>query len=304
MGAEDNDQDRNAESTARGSLVSLFRPGHPRISLPIALDQRTGREITIPPSVFAGPNPSKVWESIGEMQADPARLIRNGLFLKPEHHQITRYFDMLRTRIAQAMAKEGMSRLAITSPRAGCGKSYVAANLALSLGRLPSCRTLLMDLDLRRPRQAGLFAQSTAPQLLEFLLGEQPLEGQFRRIGSNLALALNSERVARPAETLQDPLCAAALQSASDLLQPDIQLFDTPPALDYDDMIALTGLVDAVLLVVDGTSTTAADITACERMFEGRIPLLAVVLNRAQDRGLLAGQGLLGRWFGHGIGRG
>ncbi|SEB49822.1 Chromosome partitioning ATPase, Mrp family, contains Fe-S cluster [Rhodobacter sp. 24-YEA-8] len=303
MGAEDNNQDRKAGAAARGTAVSLFKPGHPRINLPIALDQRTGREISISPAVFASPNPSKVWESIGEIHVDAARLVRNGLFMKPEHHQITRYFDMLRTRIAQAMTKEGMSRLAITSPRAGCGKSYVAANLALSLGRLPSCRTVLMDLDLRHPRLASLFAQTPSPQLLEFLRGEQPLEGQFRRIGPNLALALNSEPVARPAETLQDPQTTAALQSASDLLQPDIQLFDTPPALEYDDMIALSGQVDAVLLVVDGTRTTAADITACERMFEGRVPLLAVVLNRAQDRGLLAGQGLADRLFGGTISR-
>jgi uncharacterized protein involved in exopolysaccharide biosynthesis len=35
----------------------------------------------------------------------------------------------------------------------------------------------------------------------------------------------------------------------------------------------------------DGTQTTAADLRACERMFQGRVPLLGVVLNRAQDRG-------------------
>src|SRR5690606_896928 len=193
MGADDDNHSRKAEAVARGSAVSLFRPGQPRLNLPIALDQRTGRQLSISPAIFAGPNPSRVWESIGETRVDAALLARTGLFLKPEHHQTTRYFDMLRTRIAQAMAKEGMTRLAITSPRSGCGKSYVAANLALSLGRLPSCRTVLMDLDLRLPRLAGLFGQMPAPQLIEFLTGEQPLEGQFRRIGSNLALALNSE---------------------------------------------------------------------------------------------------------------
>ncbi|NPD13871.1 CpsD/CapB family tyrosine-protein kinase [Xinfangfangia sp. D13-10-4-6] len=291
MAADEDDQDhsrdRSPGQAARAAQISLFRPGQPRIQLPVALDQRTGREISISPAVFAAPNPSRIWESISELQVDPAALVRNGLFLKPEHHTITRYFDMLRTRIAQAMAKEGMSRLAITSPTSGCGKSFVAANLALSLGRLPSCRTVLLDLELRRPRLASLFAQASAPALIDFLNAEQPLEAQFRRIGPSLALGLNGEKISRPAETLQDPTVLASLQVVSDLLQPDIQLFDTPPALEYDDMIALTGQVDAVLLVVDGTRTTAAEITACERMFENRIPLLAVVLNRAQDRGLL-----------------
>ena len=170
MAADEDNQDRKAETPSRGTLVSLFRPGHPRIQLPVALDQRTGRELTISPAVFAAPNPSRIWESIGEMQIDPARLARNGLFLKPEHHGITRYFDMMRTRIAQAMAKEGMSRLAITSPTSGCGKDFVLANLALSLGRLPSCRTVLMDLDLRQPRLASLFAQSATQPLIEVLV--------------------------------------------------------------------------------------------------------------------------------------
>ena len=69
-------------------------------------------------------------------------------------------------------------------------------------------------------------------------------------------------------------------------------------ALECDDMLALSAQVDAVLLVTDGTRTTAAEIAACERMFENRIPLLAVVLNRAQDRGLLNSQGFFSRLFG------
>jgi protein-tyrosine kinase len=36
--------------------------------------------------------------------------------------------------------------------------------------------------------------------------------------------------------------------------------------------------------VADGTKSTAEDLRACERLFEGRIPLMGVVLNRAQER--------------------
>jgi hypothetical protein len=38
-----------------------------------------------------------------------------------------------------------------------------------------------------------------------------------------------------------------------------------------------------VLLVTDGAKSSPQEIRACEKMFEGRIPLLGVVLNRAQD---------------------
>jgi Mrp family chromosome partitioning ATPase len=152
------------------------------------------------------------------------------------------------------------------------------------MARLPSCRTVLMDLELRDPHLAGLFGVQDAAPLTEFLMGEQPLEGHFRRVGRNLALALNGEPVARSAELLQDPEFGNAMTALRELLQPDVVLFDTPPALALDDVLSLAGQVDAVLLVVDGTRTNPADIRACERLFEGRLPLLGTVLNRAQDR--------------------
>lgn len=270
----------------RGGRVPLFRPDHPEALRPVTLDQRTGREIFAPPVSMAPVNPARVWESITEITPDPDRLARNGLFPQTEQHPAAQYFDNLRTRVLQAMAKHGWTRLAVTSPTHDCGTSFVAANLALSLGRLPSCRTVLMDLELRAPRLAALFGQKDAAPLIEFLMGEQPLEGHFRRLGRNLALALNGEAVPRASELIQDPEFLRALAAMDELLQPDILILDTPPALGSDDVIALSGRAQAVLLVTDGTHTSPEDIAATERLFEGRLPILGIVLNRAQDRGL------------------
>jgi MinD superfamily P-loop ATPase len=65
-----------------------------------------------------------------------------------------------------------------------------------------------------------------------------------------------------------------------------VVLFDLPAALDCDDVMAGLALYDAAILVADGTRTPAADITACERLFEGHLPLLGVVLNRSQELAL------------------
>ncbi|MFN3938875.1 MAG: exopolysaccharide biosynthesis protein, partial [Gemmobacter sp.] len=61
------------------------------------------------------------------------------------------YFDMLRTRLLQQMAQNGWKRLAITSPGPACGKTTLALNLAFALGRRPDLRTILAEVDLRRP---------------------------------------------------------------------------------------------------------------------------------------------------------
>ena len=272
-----------APAVRRGS-VSVFAPGRIRSDVPAVLDQSTGRELVLDTRSFALHDPSRVWESLPPFNPDPDLLAGNGLFPEAEQHEGTRYFDMLRTRIAQAMAKEGWRSLAVTSPSQGCGKSFLAANLALALARLPSCRTVLMDLSLREPNLAGLFGMRDSGKLADFLRGDQSLAEHFRRSGNNLALALNAEPVARAAELLQDPAFAAAFEEMISALQPDMVICDTAPCLSSDDLVSLSGRVDAVLLVVDGTRSTSEEIAACERLFEGRIPLLAVVLNRAQDR--------------------
>ncbi|MFZ1469966.1 MAG: CpsD/CapB family tyrosine-protein kinase [Paracoccaceae bacterium] len=285
MSSEDKD-DRDAPGAGpRAAHVSVFRPGQTVDLDSVTLDQRTGREIFMAPMALAPFNPARVWESISEISPKADFLARNGLFPETGQSPLTRTFDMLRTRVLQAMAGRNWTRIAITSPTHGCGKSFLAANLALSMARLPSCRTVLMDLELRDPQLAHLFGQTDIAPLTEFLLGEQPLESHYRRIGRNLALALNGEAVPQASELLQDPEFAAAMTAQRELLQPDVVIIDTPPALGSDDVLALADQVDAVILVIDGTRTSPEDIRACERLFEGRIPVLGTVLNRAQDRG-------------------
>jgi protein-tyrosine kinase len=279
--------DREKSPTTARDLragVSVFRPGQPVSHPAITIDQRTGHEIFAVPQVFTPIPPSRVWDSISPITLDAARLAGNGLFPTASTNPAVSVFDMLRTRLLQALREKGWQRIAITSPTHGCGKSFVAANLALSLSRLPATRSILMDLELRRPHLAGIFGVADAAPLREFLSGEQPLESHFRRYGKNLGLALNSEAVEDPATVLQDPDTAMALDAMIQQLQPDAVIYDLPPALVSDDVMSMIPQIDAVLMVVDGTRTTAEEIKATERMLDGHVPLMGVVLNRAQDR--------------------
>jgi protein-tyrosine kinase len=275
----------NKDQSAKGG-VSLFRPGQPSVRPPITLDQRTGHEIFAVPRTLAAVSPSRVWESISPITLDAERLAGNGLFTQSSTNPAVTAFDMLRTRLLQALNDRGWRRLAVTSPTHGCGKSFVAANLALSLARLSATRTVLVDLELRRPHLADIFGVKDVAPLAEFLSGDQPLESHFRRFGRNLALGLNGAPVPDAATLLQDPDTTAALDAMTAQLQPDAVIYDLPPALVSDDVIAMIPHIDAVLLVVDGTRSSPTDIKATERLFDGRVPLMGVVLNKAQDRGL------------------
>ena len=279
--SEDKSHDRPPQ---RGPVASLFRPGQIVSAPAMTLDLVKGREIFTAPLAPLRVNPAKVWESLSAVQLSVEKLQGNNLFPLPSNQPAALAVDQLRSKILHGLATKGWKRIAVTSPTHGCGKSFVATNLALSLARRPASRTALIDLDLRRPQLAGLLGLTDLPEFADFLTGDQPLESVFRRFGRTLALGLNGAPVEMAAEMLHSPDTAVALSALVEQLDPEVVIYDMPPALGTDDVLAMAPSLDAVLLVADGTKTTAEDLRACERLFEGRIPLMGVVLNRAQDR--------------------
>ncbi len=278
-GRDDDFVERLAQDASdRRATVPLFR----QRALAAVPSAPKGEIAVFTPPALPAPRPERVWESLGKVALDAERLAENGLFPNAQQNGVTARFDMLRTRMLQAMTERGWKRIAVTSPTHGCGKSLVAANLAFALARLPSCRTVLLDLELRHPDLARQLGLKVGP-LQDMLTGEQPLEAHLRKVGANLALALNGEPVAAAAELLLDPRCGETLAAIADHLEPDAMVIDLPHALGNDDVISILPHVDAVLLVADGTRSTAEDIRACERLLDGRAPLMGVVLNRVED---------------------
>ena len=280
------DQADAATRRDRAVSVSVFRPGRVSGRDHDVIDKDLGRDIFSDPHPLALFNPARVWESLNAISLNGDYLAGNGLFISPDQSLAGPAFDILRTRIAQAMSERGWRRIGITSPTHGCGKSFTAANLALALARRPGSHTVLIDLDLRRPNLHNLFGLTPTGALRDFLDGSQPMESLFMRVGRTLAIGLNGEAVPDAGDILHSSDAAQALDAMEVQLDPEITVMDLPPALVSDDVLAMKGKVDAVLVVVDGTQTTAKEIRSCEALFENRIPLMGVVLNRAQDQGV------------------
>lgn len=273
-----------AADAGRSGGVSLFRRGQISANPTMTYDLSTGRQIFSHGLPSLSLNPVKVWESLAAVRLSPDHLVGNGLFPLSSNDPAAAAFDHLRSRLLHGISQKGWRRIAISSPTHGCGKSYVATNLALSLARRNDSRTVLIDMDLRRPQLANLLGLSDAPPLADFLSGEQPLESIFRRFGRTLALGLNGAPVKMASELLHSPETAEAMTLACDLLDPEVVIVDLPPVLAGDDVLAIAGQVDAVLLVTDGARSKPEEIRATERVLEGRLPLLGVVLNRAEER--------------------
>ncbi len=226
-------------------------------------------------------DPQRNWDALNPIRLDDALIARNRLIVAPGTDAASAAFDMLRTQLAQAAIDNGWRRIAVTSPTPHCGKSYVLANLALALARRPDYRTVVVDLDLRAPSLADLFGVHDAGRLADVLTGEQPVESMFHRLGMSLALGLNDRAEPASAEILQDPRSIGTLDAVEASLAPDLMLFDLPPLIGRDDVLAFLPRVDGVLLVADGQRTLARDMTEAERLLKGRTTLVGVVLNRA-----------------------
>lgn len=121
--------------------------------------------------------------------------------------------------------------LAIVSPGSGEGRSHVAANLAVLFAQL-SLRTLLIDADLRAPRQYRIFDIADRSGLSSVLSGRAAGEVPMPAFGS-LSILPAGALPPNPQELLLRPALASYLELAS--VQYDVVLIDTPPARTFAD---------------------------------------------------------------------
>jgi protein-tyrosine kinase len=191
-------------------------------------------------------------------------------------------FDRLRTNVLQLIRQHNWTSIAITSPTAGCGKTLVSLNLALSLANQADCRTLLVDLDLRRPQVANGLGLHQPPVIEEFLRGERDIQETFLRYGDNVAIAANAKPVKYAAELLQSAEVGRVLKTMRQKLKPNVILFDMPPMLANDDVVAFLPNVDSAILVVAAEATTTREADLCEKELAEKTNLLGVVLNKCR----------------------
>ena len=234
-----------------------------------------------------------VWSNLMTLPVDPRTLARNLVITASREDPAHAAFDVLRTRLVQALAEHGWRRVGITSPTRDCGKTFTAVNLAITLSRYDNCRTLLMDMDLRNPTLARRIGADNPLAMGDFLRGQIPTEAFLRRmapndlnIGGNLAYGLNGRVESYAAELFQQQSTADVLERLQDETQADVVLFDLPPALAQDDVIAFRPHFDCILMVVGGGITKASDVRESIRRLGEDKPVIGIVLNKAEGEGV------------------
>jgi chain length determinant protein tyrosine kinase EpsG len=165
----------------------------------------------------------------------------------------------LRTHLSIRWSKARVRRrvLAVVSPGPREGRSYVTANLALAFAQVGE-KTLVIDADLRAPRQHAIFSVPDRHGMSAVLSGRAAGGGVMPvpEFGPLSVLPAGAPPP-NPQELLSRPALAVLLHELSGRF--DVILVDTPPANLYADAHAIAYQAGNALVVVRKDKTRLAD---------------------------------------------
>ena len=212
--------------------------------------------------------------------------------LQDPRSPIAEAYRGLRTNLTFSSLDRPLRTMLITSAGPEEGKSTVLANLAVTEAQAGR-RVIIVDADLRRPRQHELFGISNATGLTTALADEKGLQNLSLQATVLQATEVPGLRVLtsgplqpNPTELLASQRMAALLTALSALS--DLVLFDAPPVVVVTDAAILASQVDGVLLVVNANGTRREHAQRAQQLLakvNARI-VGSVLNNAAPDRSL------------------
>ena len=199
-----------------------------------------------------------------------------------------RAYKILRTRVLRRLEANQWRSFALTGVTAGEGKTLTAINLAIALAQDVNTWVALVDLDLQRPRVAeylGLRSSHGEKGLSDYLQGDATFENIVYAPSDieRLAIIPNFTPLLNASETLTSPRMGELMQALEAETPRRILIFDMPPVLAADDVLAFAPQIDGLLLVVAEGTTDRNQLTRAKEVL-AEMSLLGVVLNRSAER--------------------
>lgn len=187
---------------------------------------------------------------------------------------------------ARGSARRGGGRrrnlVLIASTRAGEGKTFCAANLALSLACEDAVPVLLVDGDAPRPKLRALFGLSPTLGLAD-LLRAPTLEPDLVCLKARqapLVLMPEGEHALDMAGLLETPAAEQVFARLAAAYAEGVVIIDAPPVLAAAETLALARLVDEVVFVVEADATGAPAAGAALDELLDVNPNVSLLLNR------------------------
>ncbi len=197
-------------------------------------------------------------------------------------------YQSLRTNIEFSSLGNNLQSLLVTSPDSATNRSDALANLAVVMADAGD-RVIVVDGDLRRPRQHEIFNVSTAAGLTDWLQngGDPVLAGT----------ELPNLRVLAAGPLPPNPVALLSYKRLAELLQTlasdsDFVLVDAPPVLAVTDAALWASQVDGTLLAVTAGRTKREQADLAKGVLDKvQSNIVGAVLLDAEDSVVVTGYG-------------
>jgi capsular exopolysaccharide synthesis family protein len=217
------------------------------------------------------------------VETDSNLLARNKIISNVSSDEMTGAYKLLRTQVLHRMRENNWKSLAITSPGEGEGRTLTAINLAISLARDVNHTVLLVDLDMRRPSVAKYLGFNPTAGIDDCLLDNVPVQEALFNPGIERLVVLPCRN---PFNSSSELLSSPPMQKLAEELKaryPErLVIFDLPPLLARDDLLAFSPHIDAALLVACEGKTSKGDLQRAMEMLKV-VNVLGTVLNQVAD---------------------
>ncbi len=216
---------------------------------------------------------------------------------------IAEQFRQIRTSLSYLGIGPRKKKVLITSSIPGEGKSFVAANLAISLS-LTDKKVVVMEVDLRKPKLSEIFdIRSSTVGISNYLIGEKEADEIIKRtdINPNLFIISAGPIPPNPSELILNGRIQELLAYLENVF--DYIVIDTAPVSPVTDAYLLSQFCDATLYVVRHGYTPRIYLQLLDENNRVRsLKNLALIFNGVKSRGI--GKGGYGNGYGYGYGVG
>ena len=194
-----------------------------------------------------------------------------------ENRQLAEATRSLRTAVYFGLHEQSASTVHVTSPDPGDGKSLTSAGLAIAMAQAGQ-RTLLLDGDMRKPRQHKMFGLQNEVGLSTVLAGIDKSKAAIQHTPLEDLHVLTAGPIPpNPAELLNSPGFKKLLD---DLSRYDRIIIDSPPVLPVADARIIASKADMSVMVLRVDKSTRKRASAAAASLESvNASVLGAVLN-------------------------
>jgi succinoglycan biosynthesis transport protein ExoP len=192
-------------------------------------------------------------------------------------------YRTVRTSILFSLPGKGPKAMMFTSSSPQEGKSATVANLGISFAQL-GVKVIVVDADLRKPRQHKIFKVKNASGLSDYLTGRRSLDEVIQKTAVDGFWVIPAgSHPPNPAELLNSEMMKDLIRLLKERFE--IVLIDTPPVMAVIDPVIVSSFVDSTVIVLrTGKAERKPVLRTVSELRRAQAKIIGVVFNGAKAR--------------------